>query len=71
MILGDNMDAILISYHGVSDGYIKVVVDILKNHNFFIAPQSIIDDETVTIREYIYVPQMSIYLNQSMRQQLC
>ena len=53
MILGDNMDAILISYHGVSDGYIKVVVDILKNHNFFIAPQSIIDDETVTIREYI------------------
>lgn len=47
MILGDEMDAILIAYQGVSDEYVNEVVDILKHHNFFVATESIIENELI------------------------
>lgn len=54
------MDTVLFCYENVSNEYINEIIDILKYHNFNLAPQYIIEDETIA-RGYIRISDTSLF----------
>lgn len=54
------MNSMLICYQNVTEQYVKDIIDILSYHNFILAPQDIIDDETIT-RAYIFVKDENVF----------